>query len=345
MSYLDYCINSSLTVREAMKIIDKISPQIVFIVEEKNIIASLTDGDIRRFLLNGGLLTELAVKAGKKAPLCAKTKSEAISLYDQRDYVAIPILNANGELTDIYIGGRKYYDRFDELNIPVVINAGGRGTRLEPYTKILPKPLIPVGEMPIIEHIMQNFTGYGCEKFSVIVNYKKELIKAYFADCEKNYDIIWYDEIRPLGTGGGLCYLKNKINSTFFFTNCDSLLISNYRNILRFHQENENIITMICAYKNLTIPYGVIEMGVNGSVESFREKPELTFLTNTGIYIVEPEVLDNIQDNEPIGFPEIIENEQKKGKKVAIYPVSENEWLDMGQVPELEKMRKRLYGN
>ena len=101
---------------------------------------------------------------------------------------------------------------------------------------------------------------------------------------------------------------------------------------------------MICAYKNIKIPYGVIDMGVNGSIESMREKPELSFLTNTGIYIVEPEVLDDIEDNISVGFPDIIEKERGRGKKVAIYPVSENDWLDMGQLSELEKMRKRLYG-
>ena len=177
----------------------------------------------------------------------------------------------------------------------------------------------------------------------MIVNYKKEMMKAYFGN-DKQYDITWYDEQKPLGTGGGLCYLKGKINETFFFTNCDNLLLSNYESMLRFHRENHNVITMICAYKNIKIPYGVIEMGLNGSIEAMKEKPELSFLTNTGIYIVEPEVLDDIEYNVPIGFPDIIENERKKGKKVAIYPVSENEWLDMGQLSELEKMRVKLYG-
>ena len=120
-------------------------------------------------------------------------------------------------------------------------------------------------------------------------------------------------------------------------------MLSNYESMLRFHRENQNIITMICAYKNIKIPYGVIDMGANGSIESMREKPELSFLTNTGIYIVEPEVLDDIEDNISVGFPDIIEKERGKGKKVAIYPVSENDWLDMGQLSELEKMRKRLY--
>ena len=343
MEYKNYCISDELTVREAMKAIDNADPKIVFIVRETKLIASLTDGDIRRFLLNGGQLTDLAIEASNKMPKYATSFDEAVSLYHEKNFVAIPIVDSYRNIEDIYVGKLYFNEQLADLNVPVVINAGGKGTRLEPYTKILPKPLIPVGELPIIEHIMQRFSEYGCSKFSMIVNYKKEMMKAYFGH-DKQYDITWYDEKKPLGTGGGLCYLKGKINETFFFTNCDNLLLSNYESMLRFHRENHNVITMICAYKNIKIPYGVIEMGLNGSIEAMKEKPELSFLTNTGIYIVEPEVLDDIEYNVPIGFPDIIENERKKGKKVAIYPVSENEWLDMGQLSELEKMRVKLYG-
>lgn len=343
MEYKNYCISDELTVREAMKAIDSADPKIVFIVTEKKLIASLTDGDIRRYLLNGGQLTDLAIEASNKTPKYASSLDEAVSLYHEKNFVAIPIIDSDRNIEDIYIGRLFFNEQLAELNVPVVINAGGKGTRLEPYTKILPKPLIPVGELPIIEHIMQRFKEYGCSQFSMIVNYKKEMMKAYFGN-DKQYDITWYDEEKPLGTGGGLCYLKGKINETFFFTNCDNLLLSNYESMLRFHRENHNVITMICAYKNIKIPYGVIEMGLNGSIEAMKEKPELSFLTNTGIYIVEPEVLDDIEYSVSIGFPDIIENERKKGKKVAIYPVSENEWLDMGQLSELEKMRVKLYG-
>lgn len=344
MDYLKYCINPNITVRDAMKVIDNSEPQIAFITEGNRLIASLTDGDIRRFLLKGGKLTDFVIDAGHRNPLCAKSEYEAATVYHQRNFVGIPILSDDDQLIDIYIGRQHHDERFAEINIPVVINAGGKGTRLEPYTKILPKPLIPVGELPIIEHIMQHFTAYGCKHFSMIVNYKKEMMKAYFSGENDKYDITWYDEEKPLGTGGGLCYLKGKMNQTFFFTNCDNLLLSNFESMLRFHCENHNVITMVCAYKNIKIPYGVIEMGVNGSIKSMKEKPELSFLTNTGVYIVEPEVLDDIEDGVSIDFPDIIDKERAKGKRVAIYPVSENDWLDMGQLSELEKMRERLYG-
>ncbi|MDT3387200.1 MAG: nucleotidyltransferase, partial [Bacteroidota bacterium] len=105
-----------------------------------------------------------------------------------------------------------------------------------------------------------------------------------------------------------------------------------------------NKITMIFAYKNLTIPYGIVDMGFNGKIEGMREKPLMSFLTNTGIYIVEPEVIDDIEDGVPIGFPDIVEKERHKGERVAVFPVSESDWMDMGQLSELEKMRKKLYG-
>lgn len=342
MDYLRYCISSYVSVKDAMKVIDKLTPKIVFITEGRKVIASLTDGDIRRFFLKGGKITDYAIDAGNRNPLVVRSEKEAISVYHKRNYIAIPIVDSNNELIEIYIGKERYNADTTDLHVPVVINAGGKGTRLEPYTKILPKPLIPVGELPIIEHIMKRFMEYGCNDFSIILNYKKELIRAYFSDNIPQYNIDWYEEKKPLGTGGGLCLLKGKINQTFFFTNCDNLLLSDYESILKFHKENKNVITMVCAHKNIVIPYGVINMGVNGTIESMQEKPEMSFLTNTGIYVVEPEVLDDIEDNISIGFPDIVEKERLKGKKVAVYPISENEWLDMGQPSELEKMRKRL---
>lgn len=344
MNYQEFLISSDVSIRHAMQAIDVVSPKIVFVVEEHKLIASLTDGDIRRYLLAGGKLTDGVKQACHMSPLVAFSKSEAVQMYHQKNYVAIPILNQRWEVVDIYVGEQTESVQFADLQIPVVINAGGKGTRLEPYTKILPKPLIPVGEVPIIEHIMQRFGAYGCCQYSIIVNYKKEILKAYFAENEQHYDITWYDEEKPLGTGGGLCYLKGILNQTFFFTNCDNLLLSNLESMLRFHQENQNVITMVCAYKNMKIPYGVVEMGLNGTIESMQEKPEFSFLTNTGIYIVEPEVLDEICDGETVGFPDIVDRIRKKGKKVAVYPISENDWLDMGQLEELERMRRRLYG-
>lgn len=337
--------NENLTLAEAMQRIDRNTCGIFFIVDSnKKLTACITDGDIRRFLLAGGKLDAPVMKAANHNPKFAYSEEEARSLYHKKNWIVIPVIDIERHIVDLYTGEAITTKPRVSLNIPVVINAGGRGTRLDPFTRVLPKPLIPVGDLPIIEHIMQEFQSYSCEQFHIIVNYKKELMKAYFTESENKYDINWYDEEKPLGTGGGLSLLRGRLNETFFFTNCDNLLQSNYERMLEFHRENGNVITMVCAYKNFSIPYGVIEMGVNGKIESMKEKPLVSFLTNTGIYIVEPEVLDDIEDNIAIGFPDIVEKQRQKGCKVAVFPVSESEWMDMGQLNELEKMRKKLYG-
>lgn len=339
--------NETITVSEAMRKIDGNRLGILFLTAaDGELIGCVTDGDIRRFLLAGGKMAEAAVDAANKSPRVAKSKDEARRLYHKRNYVVIPLLDNENRIVDLYCGenGDKPQKKHNPLNIPVVINAGGKGTRLDPYTRVLPKPLIPVGDLPIIEHIMKEYQSYRCEEFHIIVNYKRELMKAYFADNNNHYNIAWYDEEKPLGTGGGLSLLRGKFADTFFFANCDVLLTANYESMLKFHKESGNVITMICAYKNMNIPYGVVEMGVNGSIEEMKEKPLMSFLTNTGMYIVEPEVIDDLEDDEAIGFPDIVEREKRKGKRVAVFPVSENDWMDMGQLPELEKARIKLCG-
>lgn len=338
---------SNLTISETMQRIDGNSHGILFLVDKVGkLCGCITDGDIRRYLLSGGDMSGMAVDAANKSPRVAYSLDEARHLYHKRDYVVIPLVDEENIIIDVYAGeaGNQITRHRNPINIPVVINAGGKGTRLDPFTRVLPKPLIPVGELPIIELIMKEYQSYSCNDFHIIVNYKRDLMKAYFADNECHYNITWYDEEKPLGTGGGLGLLRRKFDSTFFFANCDALLTANYENMIKFHKENGNVITMICAYKNINIPYGVVEMGVNGTIKEMREKPLISFLTNTGIYIVEPEVIEDIGDGEVIGFPDIVEREKQKGKKVAVYPVSENDWMDMGQLPELEKMRIKLYG-
>ncbi len=339
--------NRKLTISEAMQRIDGNTYGVLFLIDESGILLGcITDGDIRRFLLSGGKMEDMAIDAANKQPKVANTIREARQLYHKRDYVVIPVIGENGSILDLYSGepGESIIKPRKSLKTPVVINAGGKGSRLDPYTRVLPKPLIPIGDLPIIEHIMKEYQSYDCNEFHIIVNYKRDLMKAYFVDDDKHYNITWYDEVNPLGTGGGLSLLRGKFSDTFFFTNCDALLTANYESMLKFHKENNNDITMICAYKNINIPYGVVEMGTNGVIENMKEKPLMSFLTNTGIYIVEPEIVDDVEDDVSIGFPDIVEMEKQKGRKVAAFPVSENDWMDMGQLPELEKMRVKLYG-
>lgn len=345
MKINDFIASSSITVSAAMQQIDANAGGTLFLTDDDGkLIACITDGDIRRYLLSGGKMDSEAFLASNKHPRYAMTVDEAKHLFHKKNYIAIPIVDEDMTIIDIYSDFDIVTKAKASLQIPVVINAGGKGTRLVPYTKVLPKPLIPVGDLPILEHIMNEYQSYNCTDFHIIVNYKKDLMKAYFADNDRSYNITWYDEDKPLGTGGGLSLLKGVFKETFFFANCDALLTADYESMLKFHKEHGNVITMICAYKNINIPYGVVDMGINGVIENMREKPLISFLINTGIYIVEPSVVDSMVDGAAIGFPDVVERERQKGHKVAVYPVSENDWMDMGQIPELEKMRIKLYG-
>lgn len=334
-------INKKATIKKAMDQLDNVKPKILFVVDNTKLVGCLTDGDIRRYLIKNNKITDSVEKACNKKPLVAKTIEEAKKKYS-KDYIAIPIV-INKELKDIYIG-KETTKQAKKINIPVVINAGGRGTRLEPFTKVLPKPLIPIGDYPIIEHIMQRFEAFGCKKFYSIVNYKKQLIKAYFKESDNKYNITCIDENNPLGTAGGLSLLKGKINGNFFFVNCDTLLISDYSEILDFHIKNNGALTLVCATKKIDIPFGVIKTNNRNEFHSIQEKPSYNFLTNIGFYIINEKVLKDIPNNKRIDMPEVIELEKKKGRKVFVYSVDESNWLDMGQIPELEKTRAIIYG-
>ena len=223
-----------------------------------------------------------------------------------------------------------------------VLLAGGLGTRLYPYTKILPKPLIPVGEKPIIEQIIDRFNSFGCSRFNLVVNHKKHMIKAYFNELKKDYAVEYTEEEVFLGTGGGLSLLKGKIDTPFFLTNCDVLIDADYNDIYKFHKQQGNIITVVCAFKHVTIPYGVFTLNEDGEIKDITEKPTMNFLTNTGMYLVDSRVIEELEENHKCGFPDIIEKYRNMGCKVGVYPVSENSWMDMGQLEELEDMRRRL---
>ena len=223
--------------------------------------------------------------------------------------------------------------------------AGGKGTRLYPYTQILPKPLIPIGDKTITEHIMDRFIEHGCDKFTMIVNYKKHFIRSYFIENEEQRNIEFINEDEFLGTGGGLKLLENKMQSTFFMTNCDILVEEDYSEILKYHKIQRNIITMVCAVKNMTIPYGTVDIREDGSVIGLKEKPEFTFITNTGFYVIEPELLRLIPENTFIHVTDLIQQCIEEEKKVGVYKISEDKWLDMGQLDELERMKEKLNVN
>lgn len=329
---------------EAMALLDKIAKKVLFVVQDGQFVAAITDGDIRRWILKKGNLDAKVKEIANYNPkyLPEKEKSKAREFMKKYSIEALPILNEGKDIVSVVLWNDEEIEPKRTLDTPVVIMAGGLGKRLYPYTKILPKPLIPIGEIPIVEHIINRFHQHGSDQFYLVVNHKKNMIKAYFNEIEKSYEVNYVDEDQPLGTGGGLSLLKGKINFTFILSNCDILIEEDYEKIYNYHKKENNLITMVCSLKNIKIPYGVIEISETGEIEEMREKPELSFFTNTGMYIVEPKVIEELEDNKAIGFPDIIEKYKEAGEKISVYPISENSWLDMGQLDEMEEMRRRL---
>ena len=342
MDIMKLCITESKTILEAMKQLDATSMKILYVVDNTTLLGTVTDGDVRRHLLKGGQLTDEISHAANYSPvyIYANDVPNANAIMHRNHISSVPIVNEALEIQDLLFLQDIHVTNKNSVKAPVVIMAGGKGTRLYPYTKILPKPLVPIGDLPIVEHIMNKFSEFGCDEFNYILNHKKQMIKAYFNEEATSYRINFFEESVPLGTGGGLSLLKGHISETFFLSNCDSLLYADYSEIYKFHKEQKNFITMVCVYKHFTIPYGVVSMGENGKILEVQEKPEYSFLTNTGFYVVEPSVLEHIEDNTAIGFPDIIEKLRKSGKNISVYPVSEMSWFDMGQPDEMAKMRE-----
>jgi NDP-sugar pyrophosphorylase family protein len=213
--------------------------------------------------------------------------------------------------------------------------AGGKGTRLKPLTHVIPKALIPLREKPIIQIIIENFASYGMKDFYISVNYKQEMIKQYLRDLKNSKVKIKYTkEEMPLGTAGSLNLLKDHLSSTFFLSNCDIVVDQNLIEVYRYHEANNNEMTIISALKNYHIPYGTITTSRGGILRSLTEKPELTFQVNTGVYILEPHLLREIPENKTYDITNLIKKIKIRGGKIGVFPVSENSWIDIGDWTE-----------
>lgn len=341
-------IKKEVNIREAMKKLDMGAKGILFIVSnEDKLIGTVTDGDFRRWILKNGSMEETVEKVMNNNPvyLMEGDLNSADEVMLKKSITAIPIVNLNKNILDVKFLNRNVFieKKVKSLqDIPVVIMAGGLGTRLYPYTKILPKPLIPIGDTPIIERIIDKFYSYGGKDFYLTVNYKKNMIKSYFNELDKDYLINYVEEDKPLGTGGSLSLLKGKIDKTFFVSNCDILIEADYESILKHHREKGYKVTVVSSTKNFQIPYGVFKLNENGNINEIIEKPVYTFLINTGMYVIEPEVLNDIPEGKFYNLPDIVEEYMKNGVPVGVYPISEESWMDMGQISEMKEMIEKI---
>ena len=339
-----YVVSDNFTVKQTIEKMEKELIKGVVVVNNNGVVIGLfTNGDMRSFFMRNGQLSDNITLAMNKEPMLYYSESEISEERKERIRVIYPIVDTEHRLISV-VDFENPHNRFNDslIDVPLVIMAGGKGTRLYPYTKILPKPLMPIGDETITERIIESFTRFGCKKVIMILNYKSNMIKSYFDDIKKDYEIDFVEEEEFLGTGGGLKLIKNKINSRFFLSNCDILLDVDYSSIIRNHIQYNNTITFVCSMKNVVIPYGVVKTDENGHIIEMKEKPDYSFMVNTGLYLIEPDVIDAINDKEFIHFPDLAKRLIDNGKNVGAYPVSERAWMDMGQFAEMEDMKKRL---
>lgn len=340
----------TLSIVDAMGLIDANAKGILFITDENGKLkGSLTDGDIRRWILKAGDLNASVEKAMALSPkyLFQEEKIKAKSYMQQEVITAIPIIDNSMRILDVLLLSDEDQDETGTLkkdlsSVPVVIMAGGKGTRLYPFTKILPKPLIPIGDTPIVERILNCFVEYGINEFYMTVNYKKGMIRSYFSDINPSYDIEYVEENKPLGTGGSIKLIDKKFDKPLFIANCDALILADYGDLYDYHIKSGNVITMVSALKNIQVPYGVLHSGENGELISIEEKPKLSYFINTGMYVINPDTIELIPDDTMFHMTHLVEAVMKRGGKVGMYPVSEDSFLDMGEFSEMKRMEEKL---
>ncbi|MCD4731537.1 MAG: nucleotidyltransferase family protein [Bacteroidales bacterium] len=335
-------IDENTSILNAIKHMDKTGKKLLIVTRENKFFSLVSIGDIQRAIIDNILLETPVnkilrrnIKVANKGDNIADIKNKMLEYRVE----FMPVIDKNKNLVDIYLWEEIFSTdqkrKEVHINLPVVIMAGGEGTRLKPLTNVLPKPLIPIGEKTILEHILDKFVEIGSKNFFISVNYKADMIQHYFeALMNPDYQIIYFKEPKPLGTIGSLYLLKEKITQPFFVSNCDIIIEEDYGEIYNYHKENKNELTIVAALKHYPIPYGTIETGDNGILHSLTEKPELTFKINSGMYILEPHLISEIPENTFFHITDLIDKVKKRGGKVGVFPVSENSWKDIGDWDE-----------
>lgn len=343
-------IEPEKSIRSAMQHMDEVKSKLLLVCKNDKFKSILSIGDIQRAILTnfsldteiGSILREEIIIANTQdnvadvRRLMLQHRIEAMPVVDnQRNIVNVIFWN------QIFQENEKMTDKI--VDVPVIIMAGGKGTRLKPITNIIPKPLIPIGDKPILEWIINSFYEVGVKIFYLTVNYKQEMIRSFFDNLsEKPYVLNYFEEKKPLGTAGSLHLLKEEIGSTFFLTNCDILIKDDYSSMLKYHRENGNELTAICAIKHFEIPYGTMEFKENGVLTEIKEKPDFNMFINAGMYILEPHLLKEIPENEFFHITTLMEQILARNGRVGVFPVSEGSWMDIGQWDEYNKTSKLL---
>jgi len=339
-------VDASNTIIQTMKIMDDRRTKSLLVFANEHFIGMITNGDLQRAIIANkpfdATIDSIVDNTNKKYAHIDDDEEQIKSWMMEVRAEMMPVVDAAGNLVkvifwnDLFDEAQK--DSREEIDLPVVIMAGGKGTRLKPITNVIPKPLIPVGDKTILEEILNQFEGIGCRNFYMSVNYKSDMMRFYLDQLEHHYNIEFFEETKPLGTIGSVSLLRGKITTPFFVSNCDIIIDQDYRDVYEYHKSNHNDLTIITAVKSFKIPYGVIETGEDGLMTGLQEKPDITYMINTGVYLLNAECINEIPEGEFFHITHLMEKIKARGGRVGCFPVSENAWRDMGEWPEYLKM-------
>ena len=337
-------INQNASIKEALEVIDKGAIKVAVVLSDDGLLLGmLSDGDIRRALLKGMSLDDSITSIINKHPVVANindTKERILELANEKKLHQIPIIS-NGKL----IGIQDIREFLAPKNKPnkVILMVGGLGTRLRPLTNDVPKPMLDVGNKPILHTIVENFAKYGYTDIIMCVNYKSEIIKEYFGNGDKfSVKIEYVLENQRMGTAGALSLLKERPKDDFFVMNGDLLTNVNFEYLHEYHKDS-NALASICIRKyEMQVPYGVVNVRAN-KVTSIEEKPTQSFFVSAGIYMFSPIVLDFIPKGVFYDMPTLFSELLKHDFPIHPFPIREY-WLDIGRMDEYRRANDEYEG-
>ena len=334
-----FCVAATATIGDAVRCIDANGEGLAIVLtDDGHLMDTVTDGDVRRALLAGAAL-DAPVKAlleiGKRAPhdkgpvTAPKTLSDAdlLQMMTEKVIRQLPLVDEHGELVDIAF----MHELVEELEEdPVaILMAGGRGARLLPLTEKVPKPLLPIGDKPVMERIISQLREAGIKKMNVAVHHKSEQISSHFGNGSRfGVELTYVAEDKPLGTAGSLRAL-GQLTEPFIVINADIVTTLSYKALIAYHREHKADITVAVRRYEIAVPYGVLECD-GPQINRLVEKPVTTVLVNAGIYLVEPRVTKLIPEDEHFDMTDLVSRVLESGGSVVAFPIHEY-WLDIGR--------------
>jgi len=332
-------------IKQAIATIERSTAKIALVVDaQRRLMGTVTDGDVRRAILNGAQLSDPVSRVMNSSPRIGRVGEDRAPLIDlmRRNICRhIPIVDSDGSVVALEtLQEMLDYAHHDNW---VVLMAGGRGKRLRPLTEVVPKPMLHVGEQPILEVILERLRSQGFRQFFVSVNYLGDMIRDYFGDGSKmGVSIEYLAEDKPLGTAGSLSLLPGRTSKPLIVMNGDILTKIDFLHLLQFHEEHKAQATTCVRDYFVEVPFGVIDNDGH-RIRGIKEKPRHRFLVNAGIYALQPDVLEFIPRDEFFDMPTLIETLVDRGQHACVFPIREY-WIDVGRLEEYERAQNEFNG-